>query len=172
VLTTITYDQISSLKYLSHITSEVLHLYPPVGVTLRVVAEDTSLNGALIPKARPSCSPRLLQTGVWHCGAPTRRNLDTSGEALKDEAIAVERNYGFLSFLAGSRGCIGDVFARMEFEYLLAATIRRFEFEQDGRRDVVVKAELTAKPQRGISVSVREVAWVRIFLYFVNIVCY
>ena len=48
--TTVTYDQISSLKYLSRITSEVLHLYLPVGVTLRVAAEYASLNGAFVPK--------------------------------------------------------------------------------------------------------------------------
>jgi len=32
---------------------------------------------------------------------------------------------------------------------LLAAVIGRFEFEQDGKREVVVKAGLTVKPQGG-----------------------
>ena len=42
-------------------------------------------------------------------------------------------NYGFLSFLVGSRGCIGNVFAKVEFRCLFAAVIGRFEFKQDGR---------------------------------------
>jgi len=48
--TTITYDQISSMKYLSHVRSEVLRLHPPVSVKLCVAAEDTTLNGTFVPK--------------------------------------------------------------------------------------------------------------------------
>ena len=47
----------------------------------------------------------------------------------------------------------------MEFKCLLAATIGRFGFEQDGKRELVVIAGLTEKPQRGIPVSIKEVIW-------------
>jgi len=46
--TTITYDQIPGLKYLSHITSGALPLYPLVGVMLRMASEDIGLNGAFM----------------------------------------------------------------------------------------------------------------------------
>jgi len=46
----------------------------------------------------------------------------------------------------GAEGCVGDVFARVEFKCLLAAAIGRCEPEGDGKREVVVKAGLTAKP--------------------------
>ena len=49
----------------------------------------------------------------------------------------MESNYGFLTFLAGFRGCIGNVFAKVEFRCLLAVMIGRFEFEQDGKGEVV-----------------------------------
>jgi len=42
-------------------------------------------------------------------------------------------NYGFLTFLAGPRGCIGNVFAKVGFKCLLTAVIGRLEFEQDGK---------------------------------------
>ena len=75
----------------------------------------------------------------------------------------MESNYGFLSFLTGSGGFIGNVFAKVKFRCLLAAMIGRFEFSQDGKREVAVKAKVTLKPQRGIPVSVRESVWVWIF---------
>ena len=39
-----------------------------------------------------------------------------------------------------------NMFAKVELKSLLAATISRFEFEQDRKREVVVKARLTEKP--------------------------
>jgi len=45
----------------------------------------------------------------------------------------------------GAERCIGDIFAKVEFWYLLAAAIDRCELEQDGKREVVVEAGLTAK---------------------------
>ena len=51
------------------------------------------------------------------------------------------------------------MFAKVEFKCLLAVTIGRFAFEQDGKREVVVKAGAANKPQGGIPVSVKEVVW-------------
>jgi len=56
----------------------------------------------------------------------------------------------------GAERCIGDIFAKVEFRYLLAAAIDRCELEQDGKREVVVEAGLTAKLYGCILGSVRE----------------
>ncbi|PUU84152.1 cytochrome P450 [Tuber borchii] len=158
--TTVIYDQISSLKYLSQITSEVLRLYPPVGVTPRVAAEDTSLNGAFIPKGTTIIlSPFAINRSVALWGADAEEFRPERWASREDGAAAVESNYGFLTFLAGPRGCIGNVFAKVELKCLLAVTIGRFEFSQDGKREVVIKAGITSKPQGGIPVSVKEVVW-------------
>ena len=77
----------------------------------------------------------------------------------EDGAAAIESNYRFLTFLAGLRGCIRNMFAKVEFKSLLAATISKFGFEQDKKREVAIKARLKVKPQRGIPVSTRKVAW-------------
>jgi len=158
--TTVTYDQISSLKYLSHITSEVLRLYPPVVVTLRIAAEDTSLNGSFIPKGTTIIlSPFAINRSVALWGADAEEFRPERWAGGEDGSATMESNYGFLSFLAGSRGFIGNVFAKVEFKCLLAVTIGRFEFSQDGKREVVVKAGAGNKPQGGIPVSVKKVVW-------------
>lgn len=61
----------------------------------------------------------------------------------EDGAVAVKSNDGSLTFLAGPRGFIESVFAKVVFKCLLVATIGRFEFEPDRKREVVVKAGLT-----------------------------
>ena len=42
---------------------------------------------------------------------------------------AVGGNYGFLTFLAGPRGCVVDVFVKVAFKRPLAPTISRCELE-------------------------------------------
>jgi len=66
----------------------------------------------------------------------------------------------------GLPGCIGNIFAKVEFEYLLVATIVGLEFEKDAKREAVVGGGLTEKPQGGVPVSVREVVWGRISRLF------
>ncbi|CUS11563.1 unnamed protein product [Tuber aestivum] len=157
---TVTYDQIANLKYLSYITSEVLRLHPPVGVTLRMAGEDTTLNGEFLPKGTSIViSPFAINRSVALWGADAEEFKPERWAGGADGAAAVESNYGFLTFLAGPRGCIGHVFARAEFKCLLAAAVGRFEFGQDGKKELVVKAGVTAKPVGGIPVTVREVVW-------------
>jgi len=45
----------------------------------------------------------------------------------------------FLSLGGGGPGCIGNIFAKVEFECLLVATIVGLEFEKDGKRGEVVR---------------------------------
>ena len=78
----------------------------------------------------------------------------------QDGATSVESNYKFPTFLAGPRGCIEDVFAEVEFKCRLAVEIGRFEFEQDGKREVVVR--------RGIRVAAKEIIWGRILRFLLE----
>ena len=57
------------------------------------------------------------------------------------EGAAVESDYGFLTFLAGPKGCVVDilVYAKVDFKCPPATTMSGLEFEQDGNREVVVR---------------------------------
>ena len=68
----------------------------------------------------------------------------------EDAAAAVGSNYGFLKFLERPSGCIKDTFAKVEFKCLLTATISRFEFEQDGKREGLLRRS-SRKTLRGYS---------------------
>jgi len=45
-----------------------------------------------------------------------------------------------------AEGCVGDVFAKVEFKCPLAAASGSCELERDVKREMVVKAGLTVKP--------------------------
>jgi len=55
----------------------------------------------------------------------------------RDGVVAAASSCGFLTSLTESRGCIGNIFSKVEFRFLLAAMTRRLEFERNRRRGVV-----------------------------------
>jgi hypothetical protein len=64
----------------------------------------------------------------------------------RDGAATSESSCWFLTSLAESRGCIGNVFFKVQFRCLLTTMTRGLEFEWDRRRGVVLGGGIMAKP--------------------------
>lgn len=116
-------NDIDSMSYLNAFCNEVLRLYSPVPVTVRVAAQDTTLIGHFVPKG----------TTIFISPWATNANKDFWGEDAADfnpdrwlgegksNTGGADSNYAFLTFLHGPRSCIGQSFAKGEFACLLAA---------------------------------------------------
>lgn len=119
---TVSYEQIEALRYLRGVTSEVLRFFPPVPLTARHASEDTTLGGQFVPKG----------THIVIVPWAMNRSKELWGEDADQfrperwEEGQGESNYAFMTFLAGPRGCIGNVFAKVEYKCLLAALIGMF----------------------------------------------
>ena len=140
---------IDSLPYLNAVCNEVLRLYPPVPVTIRVAAHDTTLCGHFMPKNTTIFIPPWAvntDTTLWGPDAATF-NPDRWLSAGKANGGA-DSNFSFLTFLHGPRSCIGSGFARSELACLLAAWAGAFDTTfADEKYEVAVKNALTAKPK-------------------------
>ncbi|GAB7355339.1 hypothetical protein MBLNU459_g5868t1 [Dothideomycetes sp. NU459] len=158
--TSINPAQLDGCYYLNAVCNEVLRVWPPVGLTMRIAAEDSTINGQLIPKDTiVVLSPWAvnMNTKLWGDDArefkPERWTAE--GQANKGGA---DNNYSFLTFLHGPRSCIGQAFAKAEFASLLAAWVGRFETEfRDKDYVAEVKGGVTLKPKGGLWVRMREV---------------
>ena len=154
---TVSHDEIESLKYLRNFTMEILRLHPPVGVTRRIAAHDTTLGGEFVPQG----------TDIILSVLAINRSIELWGEDADEFnpdrwEKPVGNNYSLLTFLSGPRGCIGSSFAKVEFKCLLVALLGSFEFEEaEGfkGRELVIKGNITQKPVGGIPVCVRKVKW-------------
>ena len=143
-------NDIDSLPYLNAVCNEVLRLYSPVPVTVRVAADDTTLLGHYLPKG----------TTIFISPWATNANSEFWGEDAADfnpdrwlgegkaNTGGVETNYAFLTFLHGPRSCMGQSFAKGEFACLLAAWAGTFE-TGFAHSDYVIKVKngLTPRPQ-------------------------
>jgi cytochrome P450 len=163
----VTAAQVDDCHYLHAVCSEVLRLWSPVSLTMRVAEKDSTLNGHFIPKGTTVIlAPWAVNTSthLWGPDATEfkpERWLDADGKANNKGGAA--SNYAFLTFLHGPRSCIGQKFAQAEFACLLAAWVGRFDtmFEEGSelaRPEMPeIKGGITAKPKGGLWVDLKEV---------------
>lgn len=150
-------SDLDRLAYLHAVCNEVLRLVPPVRLTLREAARDTTVQGQFVPAGtRIVLAPMATNTAVALWGEDAGefrpdRWLDAS--ARPDGGRA---NYAFMTFLHGPRSCIGEKFARAEFACLLAALVGRFEIElEDKDREIEVLGGITSRPKGGLPVRMK-----------------
>jgi cytochrome P450 len=161
----ITAADIDNCSYLQAVCNEIMRVHPPVTLTLRVAACDTSINGQFIPKDTPVIlAPAGINTSTHLWGPDAQefkpeRWLDNDGKA--NNKGGADSNYSFLTFLHGPRSCIGQKFAQAEFACLLAGWIGRLETEfEEGSplidEDPDIQGGVTSKPRGGVWVRVRQ----------------
>ncbi|KAL8731510.1 MAG: hypothetical protein Q9166_003356 [cf. Caloplaca sp. 2 TL-2023] len=143
---------IDRCTYLHAFCSEILRLYPPIPLTMRVAARHTSIAGTAIPKGTTIIlAPWAINTSIsmWgedaHLFKPERwLNMITSAKTAIDPGESPldttqrplferqklgnsESTYSFMTFLHGPRSCIGQSFARAELACLVAAWVDQFD---------------------------------------------
>ncbi|KAL8995735.1 MAG: hypothetical protein Q9169_004593 [Polycauliona sp. 2 TL-2023] len=158
----VTSDMIEKMPYLNNVSREVLRLFPPVAVTMRVAVKDTTICGQYIPQGTTLMIPPWAVNGsteLWGPDAtefkPERWQRSTDGKSVGN----VSSNYQSLTFLHGPRSCIGQSFAMGEFQCLVAAWVGAFVTElQDPDFVPVIRDGITARPKDGLHVRVTPVA--------------
>ncbi|KAL9006362.1 MAG: hypothetical protein Q9188_000898 [Gyalolechia gomerana] len=144
-------SEIDRLPYLNAVCNEVLRVYPPLPITVRVAACDTSIVGHHIPKGTAIfMSPWATNVNkeLWGEDAETfnpDRWMDEKGNG--NNSGGADTNYSFMTFLHGPRSCIGQGFAKGELLCLVAAWVGCFEtaYEVPGTK-VEVRNGLASRP--------------------------
>ena len=154
----ITSEDLAQLPFLHAVCNETLRVHPPVPITLREAARNTSILGQYVPRGTKivmSPSATNLSTALWGADAAEFNPERWMGPGRANTGGATS-NYAFLTFLHGPRSCIGQQFAKAEFACLLAAMVGRFEWAlEDENREIDVKGGITARPAGGLPVRMR-----------------
>ena len=142
--------EIDNLPYLNAFCNEVLRLYAPVPVTVRVAAQDTTLIDHFIPKGTSFfISPwaNNVNKELWGDDA-SEFNPDRWLGPGRANTGGAQSNYAYMTFLHGPRSCIGQSFAKGEFSCLVAAWVGVFEtaFEKEGY-EIKVENGITPRPK-------------------------
>jgi cytochrome P450 len=117
---------LANLPYCLQVFKETMRLYPPASGILREALHDVEIDGYLVPKGHNVLlSPYTLQRRPEYFPNP---------ETFDPDRFTPEREkqiprYAYIPFGAGPRICIGNYFALMEGQLLIATLTQRVTFD-------------------------------------------
>jgi cytochrome P450 len=140
---------VEQLAYTRHVIDEALRLYPPVWAMDRSVAADDVIDGYPMPKGSyVMVSPWVVQR------APS---LWSEPEAFRPERFArgapEPPRYAYFPFIGGPRQCIGNTFALLEGQLMLATLAQRFRLALVPGQRIELMPLLTLRPKNGIRMT-------------------
>ncbi len=147
-----TFEDLASLKYTRMVLEEAMRLYPPAWIFGRTAIGEDALGSYRIPaKSLVVVSPYCVQrtAKLW----PNPEGFEP--ERFSAEATAKRHKFAYLPFGAGPRVCIGNQFAIMEAQVLLAMMVQRYRLDLAPGFRVEAQPMVTLRPKYGISVNVR-----------------
>ena len=119
-----TYDDLAHLPYCLQVFKETMRLYPPAPV-VREALHDIEIDGYLVKKGYTIyISPYTLHRKAEYF--PDPETFDPERFTLEQEKQLPR--YAYLPFGAGPRICIGNYFALMEGQLLIATLAQRVTF--------------------------------------------
>ncbi|MET0405348.1 MAG: cytochrome P450 [Cystobacter sp.] len=139
-----TLEDVSKLRYTGCVFEEAMRLYPPIWAIPRVAEEEDVVGGYRIPKG----DLVLLVPYVTH------RHPDFWSEPERFEPTRFlpenskqRPRWAYLPFGGGQRQCIGNSFAMMEAQFVLAMVAERFRLRGVDGQHVLADALVTLRPR-------------------------
>jgi len=146
-------EDLPNLRYVGHVISESMRLYPPAWGMARVAVEDVEIGGYPIPKG---CGVSLAQWSVHRDARWFDSPLEFRPERWEGDLAKRLHRFAYFPFGGGPRQCIGNNFALMEATLLLATIAQRFRIGIVPTHPVVPMPSITLRPRYGIRASLHQ----------------
>jgi cytochrome P450 len=143
---------VKNLEYARMVLDEALRLYPPAWIFERQSTTEDVLGGFTIKKGSiVGISPYVLHRHPKYFENP--EGFDP--ERFRSKTDASRPKWSYLPFGGGPRMCIGNHFAMMEAQIILAMIVRDYRLELDPSQPVIVDPVITLRPKHGVPVRRR-----------------
>jgi cytochrome P450 len=133
---------VEKLRYTRMVLEETLRLYPPVWILGRGVASDDTLGGHKIPRGgNVIVSPWALHRSpsLWEAPNEFRPERFEAADSIPRGA--------YFPFAGGPRQCVGNNFALLEGQLILAILLQRFRLSLAPGHEVELEPLLTLRPR-------------------------
>jgi cytochrome P450 len=141
---------LGKLEYTKMAFQEAMRLYPPLWLTVRRAVADDAISGYRVPaRSFVALLPYVIHRHPSSWQAP---------EAFDPERFTPARAEGrhrgaYLPFGAGGHHCIGNSFAMMKAQILIAMLFQRYRVRLVPGHKVEPQAAITLRPRSGIMVT-------------------
>ena len=142
---------LANLPYALAVMEESMRLYPPVPMTVRSAYEPTELGGTAIKKGElVSIAIRNIHRHPDYWQEP----LAFRPERFLPENKASLNRTAYMPFLSGPHMCIGNHFALMEGQLLLAMMVQNYNVIESPTQSDEAKMAITMRPKYGLPVTI------------------
>ena len=147
-----TLEDLARLELTRMVIDEAMRLYPPGWLMGRRAMQDDEIGGFFIPaNTFVFVSPWVVQRNprVW-----TDPDRFDPGRFSPERASSIPR-YAYFPFGGGPRQCIGQSFALMEMQLVLATLFQRFRPKLVPGAVVAVDPQIVLRPRHGLPMTIR-----------------
>ncbi len=154
-----TFEKARELRYTLQVVQEVMRLYPPAWVISRRSLADDQIG----PYAFPASSYMVISPYTLH----RRPEYWPEPEVFNPDRFSEENSknrptYAYLPFGGGPRLCIGNNFALMEMQFVLAILLRDSDVALLSPNQVVApESMVTLRPKGGVKLKVERIERVK-----------
>lgn len=146
-----TFEQLRQLTYTEQVINEGMRLFPPAWVVGRRPIEDDEFNGYRLKKNVNI----LCEIYIMHRSEELWENAsEFNPDRFSPEKVKARPRHYFIPFGSGPRMCIGNHFAMMEMQLLLATIVQRFDFSVVESHQVELDPLITLRPKNGIKLKI------------------
>jgi len=146
-------EDLPQLPYTRMVLQEAMRLYPPAWGLLRQAREDDEIRGYRIPaRARIVISQYVVHRhpGFWE----EPEQFDP--ERFAPGRAASRPPFAYFPFGGGQRMCIGNNFAMMEAQLILATVAQRYRLDLVPGHPVEPEPLITLRPRHGVLVTLHD----------------
>src|SRR5688572_16118973 len=149
-----TFTDLPKQIYMQQVINEVLRLYPAAYLFAREAIVDDVLDGYPIPaNTLIFISPFVAHRDPTYWPEPERFDP----ERFTPKQIASRPRHVYYPFGEGPHVCIGNNFAVMEMQLILAMALQRFRLRLIPDHPIAFKPEATLRPKYGMKMMVEEI---------------
>ncbi len=150
-----TFADIPHLSYSKQVLQEVMRLYPPAWIMDRVPLEDDKLGEFDLPKGT---IVNLFIYGAHRNPKYWENPEHFDPNRFTKQAIKERPTFSYFPFGGGPRLCIGQQFAYMEMQLVLAELIRNFQIEwvDNQKIDILPLVTLRPKSEMWVRLKIRD----------------
>ncbi len=147
-----TVDHLNRLSYTRMVIEEVLRLYPPAWVFGRKAIADDEIGGYFIPAS----SMIVLSPYITHRHPAFWKHPEAfDPERFAPVQAAGRPHYAYFPFGGGPRICIGNNFALMEMQLVLATLSQHYQLRLVPGHPVEPEALLSLRPRAGLPMTLQ-----------------